>query len=305
MPLYCSALKEAATYEVALSVGLTSIAPKTALKIFESDLFFIGKEWEGLYPTKEKLCSIQEFVPNATTLDSLFRAKFLNKDPSSRETEINLIVSILENLPFHEEKTQAIDWLENQVGIFPETSINLDKIEKIHEAITVIPKLIEILKTAQDDHKNTIQELERIYTVLNLMIRQFVLPISQKQYEDLLLLIWLIYDTDANVVNILTYPMGEQIGLMKIDNGLSFPTKNTSLCNPAIFFLNSSEPLSEEGREKILSMNEADLTQILISYELEESIPAFYERIQLLKSLATTPNITLKEIDQAMINTKY
>lgn len=290
MPLYCSALKEAATYEVALSVGLTSIAPKTALKICESEQFFIGHNWEG---SKEKLCSIQEFVPNATTLDSLFRAMFAPEEiPISKSDAI----LALENLPFHEEKDKALQWLKNQVDIFPETTICPNQKEEIIEAIQIIPKLIELLK----ENQVAIKELERIYTILNVKIGQFVLPISQNQYEDLLILIWLSYDTDANIVNVLTYPMGDKIGLKKIDNGLSFPIKNTSLCNPSILFLNSLEPLSTAGKEKILAMNENTLTQILRSYGLDDAIPAFSERIQLLKTLALTPNITLKEMDEAM-----
>jgi len=79
LPLYRSAFREAVTYQIAASIGVGSVAPRTVLAILQSDSFYdlsdgvFLKEmsrYEELCgkPDREKLCSVQEFVPNAKTL---------------------------------------------------------------------------------------------------------------------------------------------------------------------------------------------------------------------------------------------
>ncbi len=79
MPLYLSSMREVLASLVAESIGVGSIVPKTTLGIFESDQFHdfskgihvdeLQRYLDVCGPAdKEKLCSVQEFVPNAKTL---------------------------------------------------------------------------------------------------------------------------------------------------------------------------------------------------------------------------------------------
>jgi hypothetical protein len=79
MPLYLSSLREALTYQIGMSIGVSEIAPKTMLAILESSGFSylidrispseIDRYLEHCGPDlREKLCSVQEYVNGAKTL---------------------------------------------------------------------------------------------------------------------------------------------------------------------------------------------------------------------------------------------
>lgn len=80
MPLYRSVMREVLAYRVAKSIGIESVVPKTEIGIIESESFhdlgehiFFPKErmryYDKLGPAdKEKLCSVQEYVPHSKTL---------------------------------------------------------------------------------------------------------------------------------------------------------------------------------------------------------------------------------------------
>lgn len=66
IPLYRSAQTEAFCYELACLAGLENVTPRAVLGIASHDNFYdlsIWKENTGM-KDKEKLCSIQEFIPN-------------------------------------------------------------------------------------------------------------------------------------------------------------------------------------------------------------------------------------------------
>lgn len=80
IPLYLSAMRETLAYEVARHIGVGGVVPHTALAILECDAFY--DQLDGIHPSereryesligslpiREKLCSVQEFVPNSKTL---------------------------------------------------------------------------------------------------------------------------------------------------------------------------------------------------------------------------------------------
>lgn len=80
MPLYLSSMREAMAYETARLIGVTNVAPRTTLAILESEAFY--DQLDGIDPSereryermaasepvREKLCSVQEFVPNSKLL---------------------------------------------------------------------------------------------------------------------------------------------------------------------------------------------------------------------------------------------
>lgn len=99
MPLYRIAMREVAAYRLAQKMGIGSIVPKTELSIIESPAFHdffegISIEERKRYldicgsPDKEKLCSVQEFVPNSKSLlealQDLQMAKLTNEEIAER-----------------------------------------------------------------------------------------------------------------------------------------------------------------------------------------------------------------------------
>jgi len=219
IPLYRSAQTDVMAYRIAEIAGISDITPKTQMAILESNEFydFIDKlssdDKEGYgAPDREKLCSIQEYVPDALDL-----------------------------------------W--------------------------------------QVSHANSQDE---------------TIPIDPRDFERVNLLIWLTYDTDAHLGNILAYVKevddegNPTYGLSKVDNGLSFPEQNAWLRNNLTYFPNAEVPLSKEGREKILNLDIAAITKGMHDLELDKAIPAFLERIETLKEAISDDTITLREINNKM-----
>lgn len=79
IPLYESSMREVLAYEIACSIGVGGIVPKTSLAIIESEKFhqfsdqIRGDERSRYFELcppddREKLCSVQEFVQNGKTL---------------------------------------------------------------------------------------------------------------------------------------------------------------------------------------------------------------------------------------------
>ena len=79
IPLYRSSMREVLAYQVALSIGVESVVPKTTLGIFKSDQFhdfadgINHSELKRFFEhcpsaDKEKLCSAQEYVQNSKQL---------------------------------------------------------------------------------------------------------------------------------------------------------------------------------------------------------------------------------------------
>ncbi len=79
MPLYLSAMREVLAYQIAQLIQVGDVVPKTSLSIFTSDVFHDFSEHVSSdelkqyldrvgFADKEKLCSVQEYVPNSKNL---------------------------------------------------------------------------------------------------------------------------------------------------------------------------------------------------------------------------------------------
>jgi hypothetical protein len=79
MPLYLSSMRETLAYEIACKINIANVAPRTVLAILESSAF--NDQADQVIPdervryerivgsrVQEKLCSVQEFIPNSKTL---------------------------------------------------------------------------------------------------------------------------------------------------------------------------------------------------------------------------------------------
>ncbi len=124
--------------------------------------------------------------------------------------------------------------------------------------------------------------------------------ISQEDFENIHLLIWIIYDNDAHPANIRVIEQEDgHVRLMKVDNTLSFPEKNTHLLNTLSLLPNAHEKLSLPAQELVASLPVDPMVELLEHYEMQYAVPAFLERIRLLQDLAKR-DLTLREINDLM-----
>ncbi len=75
-PLYHAAQTEALCYELALLCNLSSITPKTHLSLLSHPKFFSPFQKTDIATDLEKLCSLQEYVANSTSLYEVLEALF-------------------------------------------------------------------------------------------------------------------------------------------------------------------------------------------------------------------------------------
>ncbi|HSX03905.1 MAG TPA: hypothetical protein VLG76_04165 [Rhabdochlamydiaceae bacterium] len=222
IPLYRSAQAEALSYAVAQEIGLSHMTPKTIISIVKSENFFdisdlltgMEKELflqEAGYPDKEKLCSIQEYIPNMKELFELVH-----------------------------------DWIDRDLS--------------------------------DEEIQNSI---------------------NQNDFEDVMILIWTTYDTDAHAGNIHVKADSQNLvySLQKFDNGLTFPNKNKHLFNSLSFIPNALHPFSLAAQQKIRDIPISKIVELMEDYEMQDSIGAFLERMEILQLLNARKEITIYEID--------
>src|SRR5579872_1094824 len=88
IPLYRSAQTDALCYEVGCMLGVPFVSPKTMLAILTSNAFFdIADNLESVAKgkaDKEKLCSVQEYVPDSENFMELIQ-KWIDQEASNEE----------------------------------------------------------------------------------------------------------------------------------------------------------------------------------------------------------------------------
>ncbi|NGX39119.1 MAG: hypothetical protein KR126chlam1_00439 [Chlamydiae bacterium] len=211
IPLYRSVQAEALCASIAMLLHLNHLTPPTHLAILEHEAFFdITDRSKKLTtrlgpPTREKLCSVQPYLPNTEILTNL-----------------------------------VDEWTEET----------------------------------------------------------FLSNIDLEDFENLMILIWLFYDTDAHAENI--HAQKDEQGiyhLIKIDNGLTFPNQNTRLLNALAYLPNAIAPLSQKGIKRIQKLPLKKITERIAFFEMDDALAAFEERVHQLQTLAKKEDITLREID--------
>lgn len=207
IPLYRSAQTDALASEVATLIGAGLITPRTWMAIYTSREFFditdqmSNEKYDDFVnktgkPSKEKLCSIQEFIYGA-------------------------------------------------------------------------------------------RDLGEVYFDYQAEGKPFIL--DQQDFEDVHLLLWTTFDTDAHMFNLMVYQKwidkeGNIIwGIKKVDNGICFPEKNVGFRNGLAYFEGSEAPISDALREKIKNMPVDEIINRIKKYEMDAVIPAFERRIKLLQ----------------------
>jgi hypothetical protein len=155
-------------------------------------------------------------------------------------------------------------------------------------------------------HSQDLLELLHEFYAENLSDEEIGSRFDTDDFEQVCLFLWLTYDNDAHGSNFRAYikrinETGKKIyGIKKIDNGLSFPEKNTQYINILTWMPNALAPISEKLKQKIGSLPIVEILMRMESYELFSCEEAFQERIEILKTLSQTEGITIGEIDLRM-----
>lgn len=216
IPLYRSAQAETVSYVAAREMGLSHLTPKTVISIISNENFYdLSDSLEGAEreefiknaggPDKEKLCSIQEYIPDMSALYALCQK-----------------------------------WAAGQI-------------------------------TA---------------------------AIHQDDFEDMMILIWLFYDTDAHGGNIYVRLDSDSIyRLKKLDNGLTFPEKNSYLRNDLSSLEDSNKVFTDRARLIIKNIYINKIAETLDSYEMQDSIDPFLKRIEILQELNQRAPISINEMN--------
>ncbi len=134
---------------------------------------------------------------------------------------------------------------------------------------------------------------------------------DQKDFEEVCMFLWLSYDNDGHGGNFLTFVKrtdenGKKIyGIKKIDNGLSFPEKNTQYTNILAWIPNAIQPISPKLKQKIAQLPMEPILNRMDDYELFSCKDAFKERVEIIKELAQREGITIGEIDLRLTFLSY
>lgn len=158
--------------------------------------------------------------------------------------------------------------------------------EKLCSVQTYIPNIINLY----DFVEKCIKE--------NLSDKQVHNLIDTESFENLSLLIWLLFDTDAHAGNLyMRKQEGKKYTLLKIDNGLTFPNTNKHLLNALYFFPHAKLPPSKRLCNIIQNLPIKEMLESMHLYEMDEAKKAFLERVEVLQKLTQDPTYTLRDID--------
>lgn len=124
--------------------------------------------------------------------------------------------------------------------------------------------------------------------------------IDQRNFEELMIFLWVIYDTDAHIDNFLVISDNPPFLLAKIDNALSFPCRNRGFFNALSFLPNAQKTLSDEAKNLVRSIDSQEIVKWLDLYEMKEAIPPFQDRIALLKALIEK-ELTIYQIETQLL----
>ncbi len=132
------------------------------------------------------------------------------------------------------------------------------------------------------------------------------IPLDQESFEDLLLFLWITYDTDGHSSNLLCHlhKLDEQgkavYAIKKIDNGLAWPAKHSQMINHLAHLPNAKQPLSPRVRDKLLAIPVETVAITLDQFGLDYAKQAFEERLSVLQELAWRDHLSMEELNIRM-----
>ena len=211
-------------------------------------------------------------------------------------------VAIALGIPHITPKTEM--WILSSQNFY-DLSMNLTEADKDALMKIIGNPDFEKLCSVQEYVPDSILMLDKLYEWIEKgdedLMGESVCP---QDFEDANLFVWTTYDNDAHPGNFLFYPKeikeDQKIiyGIKKVDNGLSFPEKNTDFTNFLMYFDSAKDPLSDRSKEKIKEIPIGDIVKKMQELELPiPAIAAFVERVRVLQELAKRKGISTYEIN--------
>jgi hypothetical protein len=179
---------------------------------------------------------------------------------------------------------------ETEWAAFLERTGPIDK-EKLCSAQEFIPNSRDLYEV--------LQEMQ----TLNWTDEQIDLAFDQEDFNDANLFVWLTYDNDAHPGNFRVYlkrydASGQPVfGIKKVDNGLSFPEKNTGFMNFLAYFPNAKQPLPSAMKDKIMNIPIDLVVEDMHSLDMDACSDAFLKRVSILQNLAQREGMSCYEIN--------
>ncbi|MGC1879420.1 MAG: hypothetical protein WA678_08620 [Rhabdochlamydiaceae bacterium] len=203
------------------------------------------------------------------------------------ETTPKTVIGILNEDKFY-DLTRRIDGEEKEKFIALTGSPDKEKLSSMQEFVP---------------HSRPLDDLLHEFYKEGLSDEEIASRFDQKDFEQVCMFLWLTYDNDAHGGNFLSFVKrvdgnGKKIyGIKKIDNGLSFPEKNTLYTNILTWAPNAILPISAELKQKISHLPVEQILKRMDAYELSDCKEAFNERVGILKELSQREEISIGEID--------
>ena len=259
--------------------------PKYVIKPFDEDILCLNNRKEFASPYYSRVFRVRDQIPlyrsaQAEAL-SYAIAKLLDLEDLTPRTHM----AIITHEDFHDISDEAL----------VKTSLNCyeDLGKPVREKLCSIQTYIP--------HMRTLYSLVEEWLADNLPEKEILYQIEQENFENLFLLIWLLYDTDAHAGNLYVTEINkEKYRLLKIDNGLTFPEKNSHLLNALYFFPHAKIPPSKHLQKLVQNLPIEKMKEKICYFELDQALDAFEERVYVLQQLVKKGTLSLREIDMRL-----
>lgn len=159
-----------------------------------------------------------------------------------------------------------------------------------HEKLCSVQEYLEEIIDLQELAESFVENQKEDHQILQL--------IDRESFENLYLLIWLLYDNDAHAGNLYAkQDEGGTFHLIKIDNSLTFPEKNKNYLNDLFFLPHAKSLPSEKLCSIVKELPLEKIAEKIRLFELDGALDAFFQRVAVLQKLFSRTNLSFREID--------
>lgn len=254
--------------------------PRFVIKPFDEDILCLNNRKSLASPYNNQAFRVRDYIPLYRTA----QAEMLSYSTASLLGFNNLTPPTHLSIITHPTFFDVTDQLDTPSSL-KEKMAPADR-EKLCTVHTYLPNLQNLYQLVEEWLDKNLSEQE-ISAMMDL-----------EDFENLVIFIWLLFDTDAHAGNL--YVKKDEKGmyhLVKIDNGLTFPNRNSHLLNALYFFPQAKQPLSERACDLIQTLPIEKIIEKFHFFEMEPALDAFHERVEILQQLVKNPHRTIQEID--------
>lgn len=278
--------------------------PRFIVKPSDEDILALNnrKKLATPYNNQWAMHRVRRDIPLYTTVQTEVLAYKVAESLGFENITPQTEMVILKNEQFHDitDNTQEMNGDRREKTI---QKYGMADREKLCSAQQFIPDSKELMEFAN--------ELELVASQKDLAPSQLIYmmekSIDPKDFEDAVIFNCIIGETDGNPGNFRVYEKYKDedsnpvMGIKKVDNALSFADKNTEFYNCLNMIPLIKNKLSEKSKQKILDINEDEITALMKAYnKSENAIKAFKERIELLKELAKMNTVRYIDLNKSI-----